>query len=199
MRLAGVVRSALALPSVEGNASELLALAFPNVIFTWMRECRSARWEAVISEGPWETLTVQLGATRDVVAACVFATLRAGGGASPVRPVLLCPAFAVARAHRRIGIGSMLLETLRAVALERTCSHIAISCDSKCDVVSPQRGGNAPPLARCRSHSGPHVITHAEWKVHCKLRRADEEPPPPARPGAGAKRLEPRQAGCRSP
>ena len=134
VRLAGVVRSALALPSVEGNASELLALTFPNVICTRMRECRSARWEAVISEGPWEPLTVLLGATRDVVAACVFATLGAGGGASPVRSVLLCPAFAVARAHRRNGIGSMLFETLRAVALERTCSHIVISCDRKCDV-----------------------------------------------------------------
>ena len=153
------------------------------------------------------------------------------------------------RAHRRNGIGSVLFETLRAVALERTCSHIVISCDRICDVakafwlrrgfvgaawlvllsitdrktspdapvfllliifwssrpehnqkppkdpanrhcaliptrrkmaVSPsQRGGNAPPLARCRSHSGPHVITHTEWKVHCKLRRANEEPPPP--------------------
>ena len=34
----------------------------------------------------------------------------------------------------RNGIGSVLFETLRAVALERTCSHIAISCDRKCDV-----------------------------------------------------------------
>ena len=94
------------------QASELLFGAFPTVIFSHGQERRSsARWEAVInaSAAPyWETLVGQWGAARDVIVACVFAVVNisAAGGGAP-RPVLLCPAFVVACAHRKLGIGKV--------------------------------------------------------------------------------------------